>query len=281
MSIYLVLKLSIYDAFCRICLLLMLTTALGGTWVLEQPAGSALEFYPTFRWLITQLISISGVKSVGSLVGKVLSHVNYLMPNYRCHLSLCMQIPLHVWPRFPELAGTWLGLELKLPNHNMRTPIHQQSGCWRTLKVPVYTRRSRKTIWRWRHVENTKTKMVKTAMLALHVSKERRFLNALYVERTQFAFGVWYIFLLFWNPKSYISAIQCIRYVPSRVLYSCHVCFPGSIRTPLASPSRRSSMTSSGASLGALTSQTRCQRRWNPLRNPNLAKTRVFLTMPI
>ena len=48
----------------RICLLLMLTSCLDGAWVLEQPNGSLLEFYPTFRWVITRLIEASGIQSV-------------------------------------------------------------------------------------------------------------------------------------------------------------------------------------------------------------------------
>ena len=54
---------------CTISLLLILTTCLGGCWVLEQPSGSTLEFYPTFRWVIAQLFAHGGVQSArGSAV---------------------------------------------------------------------------------------------------------------------------------------------------------------------------------------------------------------------
>lgn len=51
----------------RICLLLMLTSCLDGAWVLEQPNGSLLEFYPTFRWVITRLIEASGIQLVARI----------------------------------------------------------------------------------------------------------------------------------------------------------------------------------------------------------------------
>lgn len=47
----------------RISLLLLLVTACGGCWILEQPGSSTLEFYPTFRWAITRLIDIDGIKA--------------------------------------------------------------------------------------------------------------------------------------------------------------------------------------------------------------------------
>jgi len=48
----------------RISLLLILTVALGGVFVLEQPGGSILEFYPTFRWALGRLIDIHGIDAV-------------------------------------------------------------------------------------------------------------------------------------------------------------------------------------------------------------------------
>ena len=125
---------------CRVCLLLMLATCLGGAWVLEQPGGSALEFYPTFRWLITRLIAIDGVKSVWDLVAEGFQ----LHINHRHQLPHFLKKSLHLWPRFPGSIGRCLGLELKLPSLNMPMPIHHQSGCSRTLKVAVYTKRSSK-----------------------------------------------------------------------------------------------------------------------------------------
>ena len=159
---------------CRVCLLLMLATCLGGAWVLEQPGGSALEFYPTFRWLITRLIAIDGVKSVWDLVAEGFQ----LHINHRHQLPHFLKKSLHLWPRFPGSIGRCLGLELKLPSLNMPMPIHHQSGCSRTLKVAVYTKRSSKVTWRWKHAGNIKTSRAKTVMWALRNSKGQRILNA-------------------------------------------------------------------------------------------------------
>lgn len=48
----------------RICLLLILTSCLGGVFILEQPGGSILEFYPTFRWVLARIVNIFGLQSV-------------------------------------------------------------------------------------------------------------------------------------------------------------------------------------------------------------------------
>lgn len=53
---------------CRISLLLILTVALGGVFVLEQPGGSILEFYPTFRWALGRLIDIHGIDAAQNSV---------------------------------------------------------------------------------------------------------------------------------------------------------------------------------------------------------------------
>ncbi|CAE7484592.1 unnamed protein product [Symbiodinium sp. CCMP2592] len=39
----------------RMCLLLLVVTALSGVWSVEQPSGSFLEFYPRFRWVLQTL----------------------------------------------------------------------------------------------------------------------------------------------------------------------------------------------------------------------------------
>jgi hypothetical protein len=43
---------------CRSVLLILLTTSLGGAWLLEQPQNSTMEFYPTFRAMLLNLVSI-------------------------------------------------------------------------------------------------------------------------------------------------------------------------------------------------------------------------------
>ena len=46
------------SAHGRVYLLCLLTTALGGTWILEQPSGSAVEYYPSWRRLCTSLMRV-------------------------------------------------------------------------------------------------------------------------------------------------------------------------------------------------------------------------------
>ncbi|CAE7639101.1 unnamed protein product [Symbiodinium sp. CCMP2592] len=48
----------------RVYLLCLLVVALGGCYILEQPAGSAVEYYPSWRRLCTSLISIDGTAAV-------------------------------------------------------------------------------------------------------------------------------------------------------------------------------------------------------------------------
>ena len=51
----------------RTCALILLTTALGGAWSLEQPSGSLLEFYPTWRFIMMMICNISGPSAVIAL----------------------------------------------------------------------------------------------------------------------------------------------------------------------------------------------------------------------
>ena len=53
--------------FCRTSLLVLLTTALGGVWTLEQPSGSVLEYYPTWREVMCNIFRCGGDHAVFSL----------------------------------------------------------------------------------------------------------------------------------------------------------------------------------------------------------------------
>ena len=53
--------------FCRTSLLVLLTTALGGVWTLEQPSGSVLEYYPTWREVMCNIFRTGGDHAVFSL----------------------------------------------------------------------------------------------------------------------------------------------------------------------------------------------------------------------
>ncbi|CAL1147192.1 unnamed protein product [Cladocopium goreaui] len=44
----------------RMCALLLLTTCLGGAWTVEQPLGSVLEFYTTFRRVVKSIYDAAG-----------------------------------------------------------------------------------------------------------------------------------------------------------------------------------------------------------------------------
>ena len=44
----------------RTVLLILLTVATNGTFVLEQPSGSLVEYFPRFRWLLQQLVAAGG-----------------------------------------------------------------------------------------------------------------------------------------------------------------------------------------------------------------------------
>lgn len=52
----------------RTCLLLLLCTALGGVWILEQPSGSLLPFYPAFREVMQSIFETGGIQAVRALV---------------------------------------------------------------------------------------------------------------------------------------------------------------------------------------------------------------------
>ena len=45
-----------------------LVTALGGLWSLEQPSGSVLEYYPTWRHLMAKIFENGGVHSVPKIL---------------------------------------------------------------------------------------------------------------------------------------------------------------------------------------------------------------------
>ena len=51
----------------RTVLLLLLTTALGGAWMLEQPENSVLEFFPPFLTMIESMFIAYGKTSVTNL----------------------------------------------------------------------------------------------------------------------------------------------------------------------------------------------------------------------
>ena len=52
---------------CRMCALVLLCTALGGTWTIEQPLGSVLEFYPVFRKMMQSIYKCGGIHAVPPL----------------------------------------------------------------------------------------------------------------------------------------------------------------------------------------------------------------------
>ncbi|CAL1136900.1 unnamed protein product [Cladocopium goreaui] len=48
----------------RTCLLILLCTALGGVWTVEQPQGSVYEFLPAFRAMLRSIFASGGIRAV-------------------------------------------------------------------------------------------------------------------------------------------------------------------------------------------------------------------------
>ena len=55
------------QAFLRTCFLALIVTALGGTWVLEQPRGSVYDFFRPFQSLLATLYEVYGSSAVTGL----------------------------------------------------------------------------------------------------------------------------------------------------------------------------------------------------------------------
>ena len=53
----------------RTCTLILLCVALGGLFTLEQPSGSLLEFYPTWRYVLSMICESGGTSAVMHLHG--------------------------------------------------------------------------------------------------------------------------------------------------------------------------------------------------------------------
>ena len=47
--------------------MVLLATCLGGAWTLEQPRGSCLNFYPTFRYMLGRIFASGGPEAVAWL----------------------------------------------------------------------------------------------------------------------------------------------------------------------------------------------------------------------
>ena len=54
----------LYFLFARSCLMILLATALGGAWSLEQPSGSLAEYHPSFREMLRNIFDIGGPTAV-------------------------------------------------------------------------------------------------------------------------------------------------------------------------------------------------------------------------
>ena len=69
----------------RTCGLILLVTALGGAWSVEQPNGSLLEFYPLWRETIQHIFECGhefSVRALSPICGATMNHT----------------IGLHHWP---------------------------------------------------------------------------------------------------------------------------------------------------------------------------------------
>lgn len=52
---------------CRTCLMVLLVTSLGGHWSVEQPSGSLLEFYPSWRAILRSIFNSGGPDAAWAL----------------------------------------------------------------------------------------------------------------------------------------------------------------------------------------------------------------------
>ena len=59
--------MGLFSMWLRTILLCLLTTVLGGTWCLEQPGNSCLEYYPKFRDFLTAMFEAFGGSAAPSV----------------------------------------------------------------------------------------------------------------------------------------------------------------------------------------------------------------------
>ena len=57
--------------------MVLLITAMGGVWTLEQPGGSLLEFYPTWRATMGYIFETGGDYAVLYLVVDIYSSIQF------------------------------------------------------------------------------------------------------------------------------------------------------------------------------------------------------------
>ena len=81
----------------RTCTLVVLCTALGGAWSLEQPSGSLLEFYPTWRFILASIFRCGGDRAVISLdVLFYMTHVYQECDNFISR-QLASFVTIHIY----------------------------------------------------------------------------------------------------------------------------------------------------------------------------------------
>ena len=73
----------------RMCALVLLTTCLGGAWTVEQPGGSLMEFFPTWRFVMQNLFRIGGPDAVRSSVSHGFPSAQTSEPIAVCEVSYC------------------------------------------------------------------------------------------------------------------------------------------------------------------------------------------------
>ena len=92
----------------RTSLLVLLCCALGGVWTLEQPSGSLLEYYPTWRETMNNIFRVGGPFAVLHS-GLILVHQIWLSVIYVCmlqHKNTC-HVHDHGHLRCSKFVGGW------------------------------------------------------------------------------------------------------------------------------------------------------------------------------
>lgn len=74
---------------CRTCALILLATALGGQWTLEQPAGSTFEYYPCWREIVARIFECGGPNTVRAYVLVFIVLLMELMSHMHRHCFSC------------------------------------------------------------------------------------------------------------------------------------------------------------------------------------------------
>ena len=193
----------------RTTFLILVATALGGCWALEQPGGSCFQYFPPFCWFMpTSLWSfwwncspiLTGNKlNITNLEGGIMDRfVRYL------HSYFVMELkPIYTWfesswwPRSQKYAGECIIMVLSRQNRTMpmqtRVALKSSTGDpWKIGSVLV----NKKGVLHQRVVKLTGIQKVGSATKERHTSRKRRACFAIMLYRLCILLCI--LFMLIW-----------------------------------------------------------------------------------